>query len=67
MWIPAVVLDEIEDIRREDDIHSHAEAMRKMVKYTRVGRETKRIMTLDFSKSIKRRPVEDFNSKETKK
>jgi hypothetical protein len=62
-WFPAVVIDELEDIKREDDISDHSEAVKKLVKYARVGRETKRLATFDFSKSIPRIPIDDFQYK----
>lgn len=49
-WMPAVVIDELEDIKREDDLIADAEACRKLVKYARVGREAQRMMRLDWSK-----------------
>jgi|TARA_Y100000310_G_scaffold337002_1_gene422971 hypothetical protein len=65
-YCPFVVIDEIEDIKREDDITIDAEAMRKLVKYARVGRESKRMMSLDWSRSIPRIPV-DPNIKRKKR
>jgi len=52
-YIPPSVIDEVNDIKREDDLISRSEAMKKMVKYSRVGRETKRIMRFDWSKKKK--------------
>ena len=43
MYVPPVVIDELKDISREDDLLFGAEAFRKMVKYTRVGREANRL------------------------
>ena len=63
-WIPAVVLDEITDIKQVDGIHSNAEAMRKMVKYTRVGREVKQMA--HFRPPLIRPPVESFKRKRRK-
>ena len=60
MWIPAVVIDEVLDIKREDGIKTSADALRKMIKYTRVGREAKRIIAFDFSKSKPQLPIEAY-------
>ena len=62
MYIPPVVIDEIKDLKREDEIHANSEAFRKMVKYTRVGREVKRLAKFDFRKSVPRIPVENFDN-----
>lgn len=59
-WMPAVVIDEIEDIKREDDVHADAEAMRKLVGYARVGRESKRLIRLDFSKKKPLPKIESY-------
>ena len=54
-WVPASVLDEAADIRMEDNLRTQAEAFRKMIKYAQVGREVKRLYTLDFSKTRKKK------------
>ena len=51
-YLPLVLLDELDDIKREHDIIKDRDAMQKMVEYTKVGREVERIMngmTLNFS------------------
>ena len=60
MYIPPVVLDEVEDIRREDELDKNSEAFRKLIKYARVGRETKRLANLKFGKSVPRPPVDNY-------
>ena len=50
IYLPQVVLDEMVDIKREDNIFSNSEAFKKMIQYARVGREANRIMNLDWSK-----------------
>ena len=50
IYLPRVVLEEMMDIKREDNIQSNSEAFRKMTQYTRVGREANRIMNFDWSK-----------------
>lgn len=65
IWIPAVVLDEISDIKQVDGIYSNAEAMRKMVKYTRVGREVNQMGNL--RPPLIRPPMESFPMKRRRK
>lgn len=48
--MPLNVLEEAEDIMREDGVGSRSDALRELVKYARVGREAKRIMTLKWPK-----------------
>jgi len=62
-WCPASVIDEIEDIKREEGVKRDSDAFVKMVKYTRVGREAKRLITLDFSKSIRRPSLNSYPTK----
>jgi len=66
-WCPAPVIDELEDIKREDGIPKDNDAFNKMVKYARVGRETKRLITFDFSKSVSRLSVEELTGTKRKK
>ena len=49
-YIPPVIVDELIDIKREDEVEEDVLAFKKMVEYTRVGREVKRMLTLDFSR-----------------
>ena len=39
MYVPPDVITQIHTIKIEDGIHSNAEAMRKMVNYSNIGRE----------------------------
>ena len=41
IYVPPVIIDEVKDIQREDDIESRPEAFRNLVKYARIGREIK--------------------------
>lgn len=50
-WNPKVLVDEIRDIMNEDKISSPLIAKKKSVQYIRVGREVKRMIKLDFSRS----------------
>jgi|TARA_Y100000310_G_scaffold304896_1_gene344513 hypothetical protein len=54
-YVPSIIIDEIKDIQREDEVDSQSEAFKKMVKYAQVGRETKRLMRLDWSKANKKK------------
>lgn len=47
-WCPASVIDEIEDIKQEEGLRKDADALHKMVKYSQVGREARRLITFDF-------------------
>lgn len=63
VYIPTVIIDEIEDIRREDRIESKSEAFKLMTKYARVGREVNRLKKLNYDwskKKSKRMKVDDF-------
>ena len=62
-YVPSIVLIELRDIQREDGIMMEAEAFRKMVKYTRVGRELNRLKNIhyDWSKKIKLPTIEPKN------
>lgn len=60
IWAPPVILDEIEDVKREDGIHGGSNAMKEIVKYARVGREVSRLVRLDFGRSKKQMPVEAY-------
>lgn len=62
MWLPPVIIDEMDDIKREDDLIKNVEAFNKMVKYCRIGREMKRLNRFDFSRAVPRIPVENFNN-----
>ena len=70
-YIPTVIIDELEDIKREDGIPlghgDNAQAFRKMANYTRVGREAKRIIQLDFGGAKKQKPVNSYYPKKKKK
>jgi len=65
IYVPPIVKLEVEDIMREDRIPTRADAFKKMVDYTRAGRELKRIRMLDFSRSGKLPPI--YSDKEMNK
>lgn len=50
VWIPKCLLDELLDIKREDEVYSLNEAQRKLVKYAQVGRELNRLRRWNWSK-----------------
>lgn len=47
-YFPSVVFEELEDLKTEHNINSDNEAIRKMVDYTRIGREVERIAKFKF-------------------
>lgn len=61
-YIPKIMLIELEDIKREDDIKVDCEAFRRLVKYARLGRETRRFTDFgyDWSKKAHLPPIPDF-------
>lgn len=63
VYVPAVVIDEIEDILREDQInckHKRVVGFYKLIDYARSGRELKRLRMLDFSKAMPRVPIDKY-------
>lgn len=48
MYIPKIVIQELDDMKQEYNLPDRQEALRKMVEHTRVGREVERIVKLDF-------------------
>ena len=48
-YIPKITIIELEDIKREDNIKSDAEAWREFTRYTRVGREAKRFVNFGYN------------------
>lgn len=63
VYIPTIIIDEIEDIRREDKVNSRVDAFKELVQYARVGREVKRLTDFgtDWSKKKKnRKPVGNY-------
>lgn len=47
-YVPPSVFDELDEIRLEDKLGKNADAFKEMVKYSKVGREAKRIFRLRF-------------------
>lgn len=48
IYVPPIVLDELFKIKQEEGIGKNAKAFDKMVSYSKVGREAKKIFTLRF-------------------
>lgn len=61
VYVPSIVIEEVEDIKREDDIFQGVEAMRRLVKYARVGREVNRMRNLDWSRKVKLPDIVETN------
>lgn len=53
-YVPKIVIDEVEDIMQEEQLDTGADAFRKMTEYAKVGREVKRIATLNWPRPRKR-------------
>jgi hypothetical protein len=48
VYVPPSVFDELGAIRNEDNLDCNADAFKEMAKYSRVGREAKKILRLRF-------------------
>lgn len=57
MYVPPIVIEELEDIMREDEIEGNADAMKLMTKYARTGRDIFRAAKLDFTKKRAMPPI----------
>lgn len=49
IYVPKIIIDEVEDIITEEGITSRTEGLNKLVRYARVGREMDRMKRFDFS------------------
>ena len=67
MYVPPAVITELDDIMRENQINSKADAFKDLTKYARVGREAERLMKLDFSKASKLPSIDFFYRKGRKR
>lgn len=47
-WVPRVIIEELEDIKRENRLNTDIEGFANMKRYIDLGRETERIWRLDF-------------------
>lgn len=59
-YLPSAIVNELEDIKREDRVKKDVSAMMQLVKYARIGREVQRIKTLNWKRSVPRVPVEEL-------
>ena len=48
IYVPVIVIEEIEDIMKQEDITVKSVAAKKMADYSRMGREIDRMMKFDF-------------------
>lgn len=55
-YVPKVILEELEDVKREKGMIGDSEAFRKIAGYSQVGREAERLMKLQFSRKPRGRP-----------
>lgn len=58
LYVPKVVVNEIDDIIREDKVKDKADAFRLMTRYARVGRSAFRLAKLDFTHKKELPPVD---------
>lgn len=49
IYVPPLVLLEVEDIRKRDNIDTNAEAFNVFTNYARIGRAVQKIINLDFT------------------
>jgi len=57
-YVPPIIIEELQDIMEEENILIKADGYRELAKYSKVGREMKRIMNLDF----RRKPKKQHNN-----
>ena len=55
-YIPAVIIDELEDLKLEKGLESDSEAFGEIANYSQVGREVERIKNFKFSHKPRGRP-----------
>lgn len=51
-WVPATLLDEIDSLKREENLRRDNEAFGRIVEYTRVGREVKKMRDKFFMQDM---------------
>lgn len=64
IYVPPMVIKEMEIIKIEEGLFGNSEAMRKMVNYSKIGRETKKIRDkfllvdlMEPKKKFKKNPI----------
>ncbi|RLA46956.1 MAG: hypothetical protein DRR04_05345 [Gammaproteobacteria bacterium] len=55
-YIPAVIIDELEDLKMEKGMESDSDAFREIANYSQVGREIERIKNFKFNHKPRGRP-----------
>jgi len=55
-YIPAVIMDELADLKLEKNITSDSVAFREIANYSQVGREAERLMSLKLGHKPRGRP-----------
>ena len=55
IYVPRIVIEEVESIQLENDISSRSSAFEKMVKHSRVGRASKSVDALDIFRGPKKK------------
>lgn len=63
MYLPGIIIDEAEDLRKEHGIISKSEAFKKLSDYARVGRELERMIKFDFSWKPTPRDIDEGKKK----
>lgn len=59
-WMPRALVQESDDIMREEGLLKRADAIQKLVQYAQVGRELKRLTNLNNDWS-KKKPPRKYN------
>lgn len=58
MYVPPIVIDEVEDIIREDGVNNNSDAFKMMTRYARTGRDVFRLGKLDFTNKRRLSPID---------
>lgn len=56
IYVPKNIIDELEDVKVEKGIQSNHEAFNVIAQASQVGRETERLMKMDFKHKPRGRP-----------
>jgi len=62
-YVPKIVIDDLHDLMREDEIKQKKEGFRMMAKYARVGREVNRMRKFDFGRKMNLPPIVEKDKK----
>ena len=44
LWVPATTINELTNIKKENNLHKDSDAFRRMEEFSRVGREARKMM-----------------------